>query len=100
WTVRTLVEHLVGGQRLFTLVLNGEPLPQTRDEFVRRIGDDVLGADPAAAYRDSAAEMLAAFRGPGVLDRVHTIPAGTLPGVAVVHIRTVETLVHGWDLAT
>jgi uncharacterized protein (TIGR03086 family) len=30
---------------------------------------------------------------------VHTVPVGTLPGRAVVHLRTVETLVHGWDLA-
>ena len=27
------------------------------------------------------------------------MPAATLPGPAIVHLRTVETLVHGWDLA-
>jgi uncharacterized protein (TIGR03086 family) len=36
---------------------------------------------------------------PGALERTHTVPVGTLPGPAVVHLRTVETLVHGWDLA-
>jgi uncharacterized protein (TIGR03086 family) len=34
-----------------------------------------------------------------VLAGTYTVPAGTLPGSAVVHLRTVEMLVHGWDLA-
>ena len=98
WTVRQLVNHLVGGQRLVTRVLHGEPLPPP-DQLGRRAGEHQLGADPTGAYRTTADEMLAAFRVPGVLDRAHTIPAGTLPGPAVVHIRIVEALVHGWDLA-
>ena len=68
-------------------------------ELGRRGAEDQLGGDPAAASRTSADEMLAAFRAPGVLERTHTVPAATLPGPAVVHLRTVETLVHGWDLA-
>jgi uncharacterized protein (TIGR03086 family) len=98
WTVRQLLNHLVGGQRLNTRVLSGEPLPDP-SQLGRRGGEDQLGDDPARAYRSTAEAMLAAFRAPGVLGRTHTIPAGTLPGPAVVHIRIVETLVHGWDLA-
>jgi uncharacterized protein (TIGR03086 family) len=98
WTVRQLLNHLVGGQRLFTRVLHGEPLPD-RSQLGRRGGEDQLGDDPSAAYRETAEQMLAAFRAPGVLERTHTIPAGALPGPAVVHIRITETLVHGWDLA-
>ncbi|WP_448628712.1 TIGR03086 family metal-binding protein [Geodermatophilus sp. URMC 64] len=98
WTVRLLVNHIVGGNRLVARVLRGEPLPP-REQLGRRGGEDRLGPDPAAAYRASADELLAAFRGPGVLERTHTVPAGTLPGPAVLHLRIVETLVHGWDLA-
>ena len=98
WTVRQLVNHLVGGDRLATRVLRGEPLPPL-DQLGRRSGQDQLGADPAGAYRASAEALLAALRTPGVLDRAHTLPVGTLPGPAVVHLRTVETMVHGWDLA-
>lgn len=98
WTVRQLVNHLVGGQRLFTRVLRGTPLPPVQ-QLGRRGAEDQLGEDPAGAFRTSAEEMLAAFGEPGVLDRTHTVPAATLPGPAVVHLRTVETLVHGWDLA-
>jgi uncharacterized protein (TIGR03086 family) len=89
WTVRQLVNHVVGGNRLFTRVLSGEPLPPR----------DQLGADPAAAYAATSAELLAALRAPGVLEGTYTVPAATLPGPAIVHLRTVETLVHGWDLA-
>jgi uncharacterized protein (TIGR03086 family) len=98
WSVRQLVNHVVGGNRLFTRVLSGRPLPP-REQLGQRAHQDQLGDDPAAAFRTSADELLAAFRAPGVLEREHTVPAATLPGPAVVHLRTVEILVHGWDLA-
>jgi uncharacterized protein (TIGR03086 family) len=95
WTVRRLVAHVVGGNRLAAGVLRGEPL----DQLGRRAQEDQLGDDPATAHRASADELLAAAASPGVLDGVFTLPAGTLPGPAVLHLRTVEALVHGWDLA-
>jgi|1186.fasta_scaffold318163_2 uncharacterized protein (TIGR03086 family) len=98
WSVRQLVNHLVGGNRLVTRVLSGEPLPPP-DQLGRRAHVDQLGTDPADAFRTTAEAMLAAFGRPGVLERAHTLPVGTLPGPAVVHLRIVETLVHGWDLA-
>jgi len=98
WTVRRLVNHVVGGQRLFTRVLGGEQLPP-RGQLGRRAGEDQLGDDPVAAYSTSAADLLAALRAPGALEGTYTVPAATLPGPAIVHLRTVETLVHGWDLA-
>jgi uncharacterized protein (TIGR03086 family) len=98
WTVRQLLNHLVGGNRLVTRVLGGESLPPP-DQLGRRGHEDQLGDDPVTAYRTSANELLEALRAPGVLERAYTLPAGTLPGPAVVHLRIVETLVHGWDLA-
>ena len=98
WTVRQLLDHLVGGNRLCTRVLSGEPLPPV-EQLGRRGHLDQLGDDPVSAHDTSAGELLQALRAPGVLERTHTLPVGTLPGPAVVHVRTVETLVHGWDLA-
>jgi uncharacterized protein (TIGR03086 family) len=98
WSVRQLVNHLVGGNRLVIRVLSGEPLPPP-EQLGRRGHVDQLGDDPAGAFRTTAEDLLAALRRPGVLERAHALPAGTLPGPAVVHLRTVETLVHGWDLA-
>jgi uncharacterized protein (TIGR03086 family) len=97
WTVRQLVNHVVGGNRLTTRVLRGEQLAPP-DQLGRRGHEDQLGDDPTAAFRVSGEELLAALRVPGVLEGPHALPVGTLPGRAVVHLRTVETLVHGWDL--
>jgi uncharacterized protein (TIGR03086 family) len=98
WTVRQLVNHLVGGNRLFARVLRGEPLPPP-DQLGRRGSVDQLGDDAAAAFAGSADELRAALRGPEVMAGTYTVPAGTLPGPALVQLRTVEMLVHGWDLA-
>jgi uncharacterized protein (TIGR03086 family) len=90
WTVRDLVGHLVGGNRAFAAMAAGEEPPG---------GDDPLGDDPLAAYRESGEALRAAFTRPGVLDEVFRVPAGTLPGAVVLHLRLTELLVHGWDLA-
>jgi uncharacterized protein (TIGR03086 family) len=98
WSVRDVVNHLVGGNLLFTRVLGGEP-PPPREELVAASRTDRLGDDAVGAYRDSAASLLEAFRAEGVPDRVVTVPAGTFPGIGALHLRTVEALVHGWDVA-
>jgi uncharacterized protein (TIGR03086 family) len=98
WTVRQLLNHVVGGNRLFARVFRGEPLPPL-SELGRRAAEDQLGDDAAAAYRSSGDDVLDALGSPGVLERTFTVPFGTLPAPALVRLRTVETLVHGWDLA-
>jgi uncharacterized protein (TIGR03086 family) len=99
WSVRQLTDHLVSGDRLFSAILAGTPMPPL-EELRRRWSEDHLGPDPSGAYRTAAGELLAAFDRPGALDEVHRFPVGPLPGRAAIQLRTVETLVHGWDLAT
>ncbi|MCG3750473.1 TIGR03086 family protein [Amycolatopsis sp. Poz14] len=94
WTVRELVNHLVLGHRLFTAALSG-----AKGASLDPRGSDALGDDPVASYRDAVAGLLAAFRQPGALEQVVEVPAGTVPGIVAVHLRIVEELVHGWDLA-
>ncbi len=91
WDVRTLLGHLVGGNHLYAAALAGQDGPAR--------GADVLGPDPCGAYRDSAAAVVAAFRAPGALDRPVTVPFGTVPAEMALHLRIVEVLTHGWDLA-
>jgi uncharacterized protein (TIGR03086 family) len=91
WTVRELVNHLVGGNVMFAAVLRGSPAD--------RWSTDHLGADPVAGYRTAAAALVAAFRRPGVLEREVTVPLGRVHGMIALHLRITETLVHGWDLA-
>lgn len=98
WSVRDVVNHLVGGNLLFVRVLGGEPLPP-REELLAVARTDRLGDDAGGAYGASAEALVEAFRTEGVLDRTVTVPAGTVPGVAALHLRIVEALVHGWDVA-
>lgn len=98
WDVRRLVNHLVFGNRMFAAIVRGEPPPQL--ENLRRLHDvDQLGKDPVAAYREAGAALQAAFRQPGVLERVFQAPIGPAPGAVLLHLRITELLVHGWDLA-
>jgi uncharacterized protein (TIGR03086 family) len=94
WNVRALLGHLVGGNVMFARLIRGDA---ASPEEARPT--DPLGGDPLSAYRASAEELLAACRLPGALERVITVPFGTVPGAVAVHLRLVETLVHGWDLA-
>jgi uncharacterized protein (TIGR03086 family) len=92
WDVRTELNHLVGGMRIFTAELNSAPAGDDHDA-------DWLGADPRQAYVQAAVADRAAWRRPGVLDTTVHISLGALPGpmAAVVHLT--EVLVHGVDLA-
>jgi uncharacterized protein (TIGR03086 family) len=93
WSVRDLVTHVVAGNSLFAGALSGGQPPAAPQ------GTVMPEAGLLNAYRDSAAELLGAFREPGALDRMVTVPFGTVPGVVALHLRITELLVHGWDLA-
>jgi uncharacterized protein (TIGR03086 family) len=89
--VRSVLNHLVSGNLLFAALVRGEPLPDR--------SADHLGGDPLGAFQHAARELRDAFAGPGVLESVYTAPFGTGPGIALMHVRIVELLTHGWDLA-
>lgn len=88
WTARDLVDHLVTGNFGFARAVSG-------DEPARAGQDD----DIAAAYHASAQALTEAFGQPGALDRIVTVPFGTVPAAVALHLRITELLVHGWDLA-
>lgn len=91
WSVRDLLNHLVGGNRIVAAALTGQAPPDQ--------AADHLGDEPVDAYVRSGEAMRAAFAQPGVMDQMVTVPAGNVPGVVALHLRLTEYLVHGWDLA-
>ena len=98
WDVRALLTHLVGGNLRYAALARGEPMRQGP----ARGGNpatDLLGDDPASAYRRSAASVDAVWRDPALLDQMCDLPIGTLPGRAALTLHLVETITHGWDLA-
>src|SRR3954447_16135585 len=70
-----------------------------RGEAVPAVGDHVHD-DALTPYRESAMAVAQVWREPGVLDRTLHLPIGDVPGVVALGIHTVETVAHGWDLAT
>jgi uncharacterized protein (TIGR03086 family) len=92
WDVRTLLAHLVAGN--LNSAARAEGKPSQADE-----SEDLLGDNPAEAYRQSVETAKRAWRQPGRLDQLYEMPMGTLPGRAVLSIRLLETVAHGWDLA-
>lgn len=95
WSVRQLVNHLVAGQLIFARALAGEPF----EAVAPLLRLDHLGDDPVGAYQRSAGELLEVAAAPGVEQRMVRVPVGTVPGVVALHLRTIEALVHGWDVA-
>jgi uncharacterized protein (TIGR03086 family) len=89
WTAADLLRHLVVGNGRFAAAFGGENRPEAAWP----------DAELPAVYRDTAAALLSAFGVPGALDRIVTIPFGTVPGSVALHLRVTEVLVHGWDLA-
>jgi uncharacterized protein (TIGR03086 family) len=92
WSVRDLVSHVVTGNRGFTAAVGGQPAAVSED-------DSRADGGLPGAYSDSAEAMLDAFGQPGVLEKIVTVPFGSVPGIAALHLRITELLVHGWDLA-
>ncbi|WP_375425394.1 TIGR03086 family metal-binding protein [uncultured Friedmanniella sp.] len=91
WTVRRLVGHLSGMNRVFVALLAGQRPP--------RPGEAPEDADPVAAFRTSAASLQTAFAAPGTLERTFAGPMGSATGAERLQIRLYDLLAHGWDLA-
>lgn len=95
WSVRDVLNHLIGGQEFLTHAL-------TTGSFDRASFDrdrDFLTPDPATAFTTSAATLRTRITADGFLDTLAPTPFGPQPGAVLVEMRITEMLVHGWDVA-
>lgn len=100
WDVRQLVNHVVGSDLRYADLLTGG----RAEDFLRRRREEVasappVGSDPVADWERSGAALEAAFRKPGVMDRVVDYPWGPLRGRQLLESRVVDVTIHSWDLA-
>lgn len=95
WTVRDLVQHLLGGSRMAVVLAEGG----TREDAVAALDEPLDEDDPVAAVEAVFAAESAAFGSPEVLERVLPHPAADLPGADVLGFRITDRAVHSWDLA-
>jgi uncharacterized protein (TIGR03086 family) len=95
WDVARVLRHLMVGERAFVTSLGGTPydlaaidadaqtvdledLPRAYELGARQLREALAAADPDATYPTGI---------------------GPMPPVHIAELRTIEALVHGWDLA-
>lgn len=95
WDVRALVNHVIGGNRRYTMLLRGGSV----GEVVATRGQDHLGSDPVESFLTTAAELLTAFGEQGASVRLVHHPLGDRTGADLLRMRVLDVTVHAWDLA-
>jgi len=95
WTVRDLVNHLVGEDLWAPLLLAGSTIAEVGDRF----DGDVLGAEPTAAWTLASAGAVRAVEGDGAMDRIVHLSFGDFPGSEYTLQLFADHLIHAWDLA-
>jgi uncharacterized protein (TIGR03086 family) len=90
WSVRELLDHVVGGNYWAAELAAGKTIADVGDR---------LGADPQAAYHDSARVAAAAFDAPGAMEAPCAVSYGPVPGSVYCGHRIIDVAIHGWDLA-
>jgi uncharacterized protein (TIGR03086 family) len=89
FTVRNVLEHMVGGATMFAAAFRGETPAATDGE-----------TNLVAAFPVAMANLRAAVHSPGALDRTISAPFGEVPGEVFARFVAMDGLVHGWDIAT
>jgi uncharacterized protein (TIGR03086 family) len=89
FTVRNVLEHMVGGATMFAAAFRGET-PSAPAQTT----------DLVAAFPKAMANLQDAIGSPGALDRTVAAPFGEVPGETFARFVAMDGLVHGWDIAT
>jgi uncharacterized protein (TIGR03086 family) len=87
WTIRDLIEHVIGGNE-HVGIWSG-----SGDEPPARPGDTV------AAHRATAAAAQDVFARPDGMSTMFKLPFGEIPGQIYIGMRTSDVLTHAWDFA-
>ena len=95
WDVRGLLNHTVSAVQMFATCASGGKPPS----FDFHAPPDIIGDDPAGAFRQAAASALAAWSAEGALDGTVTLPPGEMPATVAIGINLFDTYVHAWDIA-
>jgi uncharacterized protein (TIGR03086 family) len=95
WDVRALVNHVVGANVRYQLLLHGAPTE--RVEATRAL--DHLGDDALASFVATADGVVACFSQDGALEGITHHVTGDRTGRELLSMRILDAAIHGWDLA-
>jgi uncharacterized protein (TIGR03086 family) len=88
FTVRGVLDHMIGGATLFAGAFRGAPLGEP----------DMNNA--LAAFGPALTGLAEAIHSPGALERTVQAPFGEVRGETFARFVVLDGLLHGWDLAT
>jgi uncharacterized protein (TIGR03086 family) len=97
WTARDIINHITGGATMFAMSAESGSVPD--DLVAQLMGGDNIGDDPQGAFKVAATRALAAFEDPAVLDKMVTLPFGTMPAGVALNIAVFDVATHAADLA-
>lgn len=92
WTVRDLVNHIVGGTTFFAVTAETGTAPPLNDT-------DYTTGDFKTEFERGAERAVEAFRAEGAMEKPMKLPFGEFPGAIFVMVAANDTFTHGWDLA-
>ena len=95
WTVRDILDHVVGGNRFAVASLDGLPLGVA---FISALSLGFEG-EPVELYSVSAADQLRAFGSPEAFTRLVDHPMGQITGSDFLNLRICDLVLHSWDIA-
>jgi uncharacterized protein (TIGR03086 family) len=94
WTVRDVVNHMVGGAKIVSLELSGRA--DSENYYVNHL----RGRDPVETYRSAAADAVEVFRAdPSLVERTIPMPWGPETGATVATMFMGDHFAHAWDVA-
>jgi uncharacterized protein (TIGR03086 family) len=96
WSVRDLVNHIVGEQLWVPDMLAGHTVAEVGDKF----DGDQLHDDPLQAWQEASSTARAAWLQPGAVERTVQLSYGEESAEEYGWQMTTDLAVHGWDLAT
>lgn len=95
WTVRDLLNHIIGGALMFADAFGGAPV---RDISGRL--PDVVGGNPNGAFGAAAAKFGEALEQPGTAERVLDLPFGPMTVGTFLRFVAFDLTVHAWDVSS
>ena len=93
WNVGELVAHAIGAMSYYARLARG-------DDDVRPVTVDIDSVDDMVAKFDAvAADGVAAWSAPGVLDQEVRMVLGRMPGRDALAVHIGDLAIHAWDVA-
>ena len=93
FNVHDVLDHMIVLGGSFSHLFRGEQAPDLK-------APPAYGVVPAAEFRRTMDDLLAAVQTAGAMERIISAPIGDLPGSTFARFVAFDGLIHGWDLAT